>query len=148
VPDGVVDDVTDVGVGQLVGDLRAASRRGDQSGLAEDLEVLGQQWLAHGPPGGLERRLQLVDAARSLAELDDGGQAGRRRQGLEQIHCSGQPVRNLRVEHCSYISSSLYKEHAIDLRCAVTPPVFEIIPDTGYRYLKPIQTSARSAGVE
>lgn len=52
VSDGVVDDVTDVGVGKLVGDLGTAPGTGDKAGFSQDLEVLGQKWLAHRPPGG------------------------------------------------------------------------------------------------
>lgn len=131
VPDGVIDDVTDVGVGKLVGDLCTASGGGDQAGFTQDLEVLGQQWLAHRPPRGLERRLQLVDTTRSRSELDDRGQAGRRRQGLEQFHRSCQPVRHLRIEHGLYISPPLYKEQAIDPRFVIRP-----------LYLKPFQIRA------
>ena len=50
VPDGVMDDVPDVGVGQLVGDLGTAPGGRDQAGLPQDLEVLGQQRLADRSP--------------------------------------------------------------------------------------------------
>ena len=144
-PDGVVDDVTDVGVGKLVGDLGTAPGGSDEAGLAQDLEVLGKQWLAHHPPGGLERGLQFMDATRPFSELDDRGQADCRRKGLEQIHCAGQPVRHFRIEHCEYISCSLYKQQAIDPSRVSQGSVFATIPDTAYRYLKLIQTSCRGS---
>jgi hypothetical protein len=81
-----------------------------------------------------------VDATRPVAEFDDGGEARRRRQGLEQIYCTGQSVSRLRVEHAKYIRASLYKEQAID-PTRVFPLVFATIPDTLYGYLKRIWTS-------
>jgi hypothetical protein len=99
VSDGVVDDVTDVGVGELVGDLGAPAGGGDEPGVAQHLEVLGQQWLADLPAGELESGLYFVDAARPFGQLDDRGEADRRCQRLEQVRCSAEDVVRLRFDH-------------------------------------------------
>jgi hypothetical protein len=95
-PNGVVNDVADVGVGELISDLGTPAGGGNEAGVSKHLEVLGQQRLTDLSPRGAERGLYFVDAAGPAGELDDRRQANRRGQSLEQVGGSGQNVRRWR----------------------------------------------------
>jgi len=63
---GVANDVGDVIVGELVGDLAAASDAFDKVGAAENAKVLADQRLRQ--PEAVD---QLVDAAFAVGKLSD-----------------------------------------------------------------------------
>src|ERR1039458_3776841 len=105
----VTNEVPDVHVGELVGDLGPAASRRDEPRVPEDLEVVGEQGLADVAIPAAQRRLQLMDAVRSGAQLRDHSQADLRSQGLEQLHARGQLVLARPRLHGPHISGCLYK---------------------------------------
>ena len=141
--DGVVDYVAYVGVDELVSDLAASPGGRDQPGPTEHLQVLGQQWLAHYSPCGLQGALQLVDAAGADGQFDHHGQADRRGQCLEELDCSGQSVsRGLRTAHLSTLESTYIKSKLCHLGRRQSTWV-RICNDCRYclAYLQPIPTT-------
>jgi hypothetical protein len=80
--DRIERDVDDVVIGDGVGDLTTPAPSGQDAGLAQDLEVLGDQRLAC-----LEGVGEVVNTALAVLDLEDDGQPERMGEGLEQLGC-------------------------------------------------------------
>lgn len=78
--DGVHHDVREVMIGEPVQHLAPGPLSGNHARRLEDLQVLADQRLGHA-----ERVHQLVHAAMRLAQLQDDGDAHRRRQRPQQL---------------------------------------------------------------
>lgn len=121
----VVDELSDLVIGELVGDLSAAARRRDEAGVAEHFEVLRQQWLTDLSCVGAQRGLEFVDAAGADAQLRDHREADRGRQGLEELDRGIERVERFGPGHTQDISSPLYKQLAMN-------SLFVLVPITVY----------------
>jgi hypothetical protein len=81
--DGVEGDVDDVVIGDRIGDLATTAPTGEDTGLAEDPEVLGDQRLA-----GVEGFGEVVDAALAMLDLEHDRQPEGVSERLEQLGSS------------------------------------------------------------
>ena len=77
---GIAGDVGDVVVGQAVDGLFAVSRAGNKSDAPEHSQVLRGEGLRH-----VESVDELVDAARTLRQLEDDGEAVRRSESSQEL---------------------------------------------------------------
>ena len=86
--DGIEHDVGDVVVGESVGHLASTSLGGQHVGLAQDAQVLGDEWLSHA-----ELVDEIVDTPLALADLEDDGQP----QGVGE--CLQQRGSSIEIRH-------------------------------------------------
>jgi hypothetical protein len=77
---GIAGNVGDVVVGQAVDGLFAASRTGNKSDAPEHSQVLRGEGLRH-----VESVDELVDAARTLRQLEDDGEPVWRAQSSQEL---------------------------------------------------------------